>query len=185
MKVFINGGNQNYLSLFEGMEGVEITKNAPEADALVFTGGSDVNPELYGKECLPTTHYDDDRDLVDGRLYYTYPDKIRIGICRGAQFLHVMAGGKLNQHIEGHLGDHEVDAVLGEGITVTSTHHQSMDYDEVKGYLLAWSNWDKTSECIWHEEQKSFCFQPHPEFHGADSTRELFMVLLGHVGVLY
>lgn len=33
-----------------------------------------------------------------------------VGICRGAQFLNVMAGGKMIQHVEGHAihGTHEI-----------------------------------------------------------------------------
>jgi gamma-glutamyl-gamma-aminobutyrate hydrolase PuuD len=49
-----------------------------------------------------------------------------LGICRGAQFLHVMNGGKLWQDVDNHGATHSMK-VLGGSETidrVSSTHHQ-------------------------------------------------------------
>lgn len=52
-----------------------------------------------------------------------------LGICRGAQFLHVMNGGSLWQHLSNHTAPHGViDVETGEIFAVSSTHHQAMRY---------------------------------------------------------
>src|ERR1019366_1982428 len=77
----------------------------PEKIALiVFTGGHDVWPELYNENVCWNTYHSVERDLYEGRMFeqaqeYDIPC---VGICRGAQFLCVKAGGKLIQHSTGH-----------------------------------------------------------------------------------
>ncbi len=129
-------------------EGVEETLDA--LDALVFTGGSDVDPELYGEEPHPETfgihRLRDDAELalLRGALERDMPV---LGICRGIQVLNVALGGDLHQHLpevvghEGHKHDppgefneHEVEIepetrlarVLGDRTHVMSHHHQGL-----------------------------------------------------------
>lgn len=101
-----------------------------EADVVVFVGGSDVDPSTYDEEKLPTTSSSLDRDIVE-KTYYHKCVRLGVpmfGICRGAQFLHVMNGGKLWQHVDGHGGnDHDiVDHELGMVVSSTSLHHQML-----------------------------------------------------------
>jgi putative glutamine amidotransferase len=69
---------------------------------LVLTGGSDVNPELYGEARQPETDApDDERDaleksLLDEALARDLPV---LAICRGLQLLNVHHGGTLIQHL--------------------------------------------------------------------------------------
>ena len=72
-----------------------------EADLVVFGGGADISPELYGQEPLPQTYFDEDRDTHEIWAYNKcVTSKIPMfGICRGAQFLHAMNGGKLWQDV--------------------------------------------------------------------------------------
>ena len=108
------------------------------ADVVVFTGGSDVDPNIYGEQKHSTTHSDIKRDIMEQRIFiYCQENNIKmVGICRGSQFLTVMSGGKLVQHITNHAicGTHDIVArvrksatvVMLEHIEVTSTHHQMM-----------------------------------------------------------
>ncbi len=129
-------------------EGVEETLDA--LDGIVFTGGSDIDPELYGEEPHPETfgvhRQRDDAELalLRGALERDMPV---LGICRGIQVLNVGLGGDLHQHLpevvghEGHKHDppghflqHEVEIepetklaeVLGERTQVMSHHHQGL-----------------------------------------------------------
>lgn len=109
-------------------------KSFEEADLVVFTGGSDVNPELYGEVKHERTKFSQERDDTDLMAYMYCMERgiPMLGICRGAQFLHVMNGGKLWQHVTGHYGDHPMyDTVAKRQIAcVSSVHHQSIIHDK-------------------------------------------------------
>lgn len=63
------------------------------------------------------------------------------GICRGIQFLNVMAGGFMYQHIGNHAGpNHEVYFPYDKSIRrVTSTHHQLVGLP-TDAIPIAWSH---------------------------------------------
>lgn len=103
-------------------------KSPLEADLVVFTGGADVDPALYGEKAHPQTRFSASRDEADLKLYKVCLDNgiPMFGVCRGAQFLHVMNGGKLFQHVNNHNGDHSIYDVVGMRVInkVSSVHHQ-------------------------------------------------------------
>ncbi len=122
--------------------GVEETLDA--LDAVVFTGGSDLDPELYGEAAHPeTAGIVRMRDEAELELLRAAIDRDMpvLGICRGIQVLNVGLGGDLDQHLEGHRHDppgefiqHDVAIepdtrlaeMLGERTTVMSHHHQGL-----------------------------------------------------------
>ncbi len=108
--------------------GCEPADTIDEAELVVFLGGEDIDPALYGDHPHPTTNYNKDRDdrEVEIFLQCLALDIPMFGICRGMQFLHAMAGGKLYQNVSGHAGsDHGItDLETGERLTSTSLHHQ-------------------------------------------------------------
>jgi gamma-glutamyl-gamma-aminobutyrate hydrolase PuuD len=71
-------------------------------DALVLTGGPDVDPARYGEAPHPSTYgvvrADDDFEsaLAEAALVRSVPT---LAICRGIQILNVARGGTLHQHI--------------------------------------------------------------------------------------
>jgi putative glutamine amidotransferase len=72
-------------------------------DGLVFSGGSDLDPAIFGdRDVHPATYgIDDDRDAFEldlGRLAYERDVPV-MGICRGIQSLNVALGGTLHQHV--------------------------------------------------------------------------------------
>lgn len=109
-------------------------------DALVLTGGSDVDPALYGETALPDLRPDRARDLREMALLSVALDRgiPVLAICRGVQLLNVHRGGTLVQHLDGHPlgldGVHEVTlapgsvlhGVYGPTVAVNSLHHQAV-----------------------------------------------------------
>lgn len=102
--------------------------NLAEADLVVFTGGPDVNPELYGELPHSKTQFSKERDDIDTKLFVECLKKgiPMLGVCRGAQFLHVMNGGKLWQDVDGHGTSHSMRIFGSNEVIdrVSSTHHQ-------------------------------------------------------------
>ncbi len=168
-----------------------------EVDLLVFTGGHDVSPSFYGEKAHKTTSSDIHRDNMEKSYYHA---AIRhaipmVGICRGSQFLTVMNGGSLYQHVYEH-GRHEGHSITtngGEKYQVTSTHHQMMK-PKGKYELLAWaeglspsyesgggltltpkrSTLVKEPEVVWYPLIKSLAVQFHPEYMNEDSLGYLY-----------
>lgn len=104
--------------------------NVSGCQALLFGGGTDVNPEYYGDIPGKYTDVPDlQRDAFESRVFtigkqYNIP---MLGICRGSQFLNVMVGGSLAQHVDGHAGKrHDIITNDGRTIEVNSYHHQMM-----------------------------------------------------------
>lgn len=128
--VYIIGYSEEYSQMFKG-NGWEIVDTMIKADLIQFTGGEDVSPYLYGEELHPETRSNVNRDKKE-QLLFNLALKNNIpmaGICRGGQFLNVMCGGKMWQHIKNHAinGTHTVfDIHKKEYFQATSTHHQMM-----------------------------------------------------------
>lgn len=109
----------------------------PYADIVIFDGGADVSPSLYSEIPHYTTNTDMRRDEIETKIFHHYYGKACLaGICRGNQFLNVMLGGKLHQHLpelgKGHYPVHttvKVNAVninVPREFTTNSTHHQAV-----------------------------------------------------------
>lgn len=99
------------------------------ADLVVFTGGHDVNPKLYGQAAMAGTHFDDERDSADMAVYRECIDRRipMLGICRGAQLLWVTQGGTLYQDVDNHNeGEHEIVYYPdNKRYLASSVHHQA------------------------------------------------------------
>ncbi len=127
-------------ALFDGfaIQPISANKTPKNLDFIMFDGGSDVTPMLYGENLGKYTSCNPKRDILERFIfkhYYHTPTKY-IGICRGSQFLNVMMNGTLNQHIQDHGGFHRVDKtnidteldkyIPKEAFGVNSTHHQAV-----------------------------------------------------------
>jgi gamma-glutamyl-gamma-aminobutyrate hydrolase PuuD len=102
--------------------------NPRDVARLVFTGGADVTPALYGEESARGTSTVPRRDIYESITFQRAKmiGKPMVGICRGSQFLNVMAGGKLCQHLDNHGCWHDMETCDGQKFEVSSTHHQMM-----------------------------------------------------------
>lgn len=106
---------------------------------LVLTGGTDVDPSLYGAERHTLSDIADrERDAMEQRLLREALDRDLpvLAICRGMQLFNVIHAGTLSQHIEGHRAPHEVSIETGTRLAeifgtgsrqVNSRHHQTVD----------------------------------------------------------
>lgn len=159
-----------------------------KADLVVFAGGEDVNPIYYDEEAHPQTSFNTKRDEQDMLLYAHCLDKgiPMLGICRGAQFLWVMNGGKLYQHIDHHVGDHPMYDVRKKTTIdrVSSVHHQccirnsDIGAEVIAEASVAKERWrnktDKTVgtmadvEAFFIRDTCCLGIQGHPEYKGYD-----------------
>ena len=126
-------------------KGIEETLD--RLDGLLFSGGSDLDPELYGQEAHPETNgIVPERDRAEIALLRAALERDIpiLAVCRGSQVLNVALGGDLVQHLPeivgdekhkqtpGEFADHDVDLVtgtrvqeiLGDHAPVKSHHHQ-------------------------------------------------------------
>jgi putative glutamine amidotransferase len=126
-------------------EGVEETLDA--LDGLVFSGGGDLDPGLYGQEPHEETGgivTERDRGEVALLRAALERDMPVLAVCRGSQVLNVARGGDLVQHLPevvgdekhkhtpGVFADHDVELqgesrlarILGDRAPVKSHHHQ-------------------------------------------------------------
>jgi putative glutamine amidotransferase len=116
-------------------------------DGLIFSGGSDLDPSLYGQEAHPETKgVVPERDRAELALLRAALERDMpvLAICRGSQVLNVALGGDLVQHLPevvgherhkhtpGEFADHDVvieggtrlGSIVGEHAPVKSHHHQ-------------------------------------------------------------
>lgn len=182
-KIAIIGRDDLVSNMFKATEAVDITvlenplkeaENADKFDLVVFTGGSDVTPWLYGER--NTTSYNNlNRDIREILWFHRFMNTPKVGICRGGQFLFSASGGIMQQHIEGHGEGHKLNFGVwdpGIGNSVTSTHHQHMAHPRGDMSVLA-TSLDGKNEIVWCASTKSLCFQPHPEYDD-EICRKLF-----------
>lgn len=166
-------------------------------DALVVTGGADVDPGRYRAEPhRRTAGWREDRDAWETALLRAADEAglPTLGVCRGMQLMAVAAGGALHQHTPDLVGheDHSpggdtfgrtdvrtaegsrLRAVLGERVEAGCHHHQSVDTHP--GFEpVAWAA-DGSLEAM-ERPGPRFCVgvQWHPEV-GTDHT--LFAALV-------
>jgi len=155
-------------------------ENPAAFDLIMFTGGEDVSPALYGDDSpLNVCYYSTYRDAKESKVYQVaLKHGIKMtGICRGIQFLNVMNGGKMIHHLEGHAGSiHGMMTASGEEIYVNSLHHQ-MCLPGPDAVLVGWSS-TRLSDHYIGEHDKPV------EYDGAE-TEALIYPLTGCAGVQY
>lgn len=184
--------------LFRGV-GMKEANHIQDADIIVFNGGADIGTELYGENPIlnriPLKA--SQRDRVEREMFNLYPDKFKIGICRGAQFLNCLNGGTLWQDVDRHGMSHPmVDLRTGEKVMVTSTHHQMMrpaKHGEIIGIADEADHKDseldhypskkypddnRDTEIVWYQDTRSLCVQGHPEYVPGSHFAEYFFRLV-------
>lgn len=208
-KVFIQGKSFNSItaSVFRSQPQYEVVNNLADSDMVVWTGGEDIWPGLYGEEPMSGTYWSK-RDIsdVDAIEQAVKTEKFMVGICRGAQLLNVIPNkGRLWQDVDGHNGGHHraFDCVSGNWIIVNSVHHQMVRLTP-EAEILCWAaesvhrraqneswsrpkDWkadngivleqDKDIEAAWYPKTRSFLFQGHPEFGHPPTTKYFFGLL--------
>lgn len=158
-------------------------------DGILFTGGHDVSPELYGEKPVENVCSCKMRDNMEkfilGRTIET--NKPVLGICRGIQFINAALGGTLYQDLPTQYKSktdhhqkppydipvHSVDIVKDsplynclntEQIRVNSYHHQAVK-DVAPGLKVMATSEDGLVEGLYMPDQRFlWAIQWHPEF---------------------
>jgi GMP synthase-like glutamine amidotransferase len=192
-KILVLNGH-SYGSPVDGLGDVT-TKSAEFQDApeefklILFTGGEDITPMLYG-DTSPrgVCRYSMERDKFEIDIYELARkhDIKMTGICRGIQFLNVMAGGRMMHDITSHAGpNHLIMTPTGYSFMANSYHHQ-MVLPPSDAKIVGWSasrlsrsyigNADlkveyhgKENEVVIYPRIKAFGVQYHPEVMKRDS----------------
>lgn len=94
VKTFVVGPSKGYARFIKGCVFVD---KMEDAQVVVFTGGEDINPRLYGCKKHETTWYTDSRDKFEVEAYKRVrPDQLIVGICRGLRNMAHVKGGELS-----------------------------------------------------------------------------------------
>lgn len=179
-------------------------------DGFLFTGGPDINPELYGEPVRPGCEA-----LCDPRDRFELPlmercleaDKPLLGICRGMQLLNTVLGGTLCQDLPAEQPSpvvHKMEApydrvvhdvnilentplhkLLGvSSIGVNSSHHQAVNCLSTDLQVMARAT-DGIVESVWMPSRPMvWATQWHPErlYHQDDASRRIFAALIAASG---
>jgi len=159
----------------------DVTAALDGVDALLMTGGGDVDPSSYDAEADPmTSRVDPKRDLHDIALVRAAVERElpTLAICRGSQILNVALGGTLVQHIDGHFdleryneSAHEVSVepgtslakILGDEVAgVNTLHHQAVADPASAACIVARAS-DGTVEALEVNGGRALGVQWHPE----------------------
>ena len=149
-----------------GLQPVEMDALFPRLDGILLTGGSDLDPALFGG--IPHAEVydiDPERDLLELTLARAAASagKPFLGICRGIQAINVALGGTLFTHIPDQLPgalkhDYYPDiprntlahavrleagtrlaGILGEQTQVNSLHHQGIEKTAPPLKAIGWA----------------------------------------------
>ena len=192
------GGLPVMLPLAE--DGEDIRQLLTLCDGLLFPGGQDVSPELYGEEALPACgELCLARDRMEKPLLLAAmeADRAVLGICRGLQLINAVLGGTLHQDLptqrpsscDHHMAApydraaHPVslrgplEACLGAGeIGVNSCHHQGIQNLAPELSVMAQAP-DGLAEAIYMPGRRFlWAVQWHPEFSQKvdENSRRIF-----------
>lgn len=152
---------------------------------IILHGGEDISPSIYNQKV----------GLAHASNVPSWRDKVEIafahkavelgipifGICRGAQLMCSLLGGKLWQHVNNHAGSGHKFVFEGKEYDTNSYHHQMMIPTaemEVVGHTpvpLSKYKWgecqDEAIECnepepeiVLHRPSKTLMIQGHPEW---------------------
>ena len=195
--VIASNGSQAYIDFLNKRFDVtilDVQQTEIKPDLILFTGGADVSPSIYGESVGKFTSVNNRRDKIEQDMYYRFRNIPKLGICRGSQFLTAMSGGKLIQHVTGHaIGTTHRISVNAEKLgmrdyryDITSTHHQMMypynlhaDKFELIGYSYMFESLEYLNgknenievipeflepEIVYYNKTKALAIQGHPEF---------------------
>lgn len=109
-----------------------------QSSLIIFSGGEDINPQIYGEENL-FSHFNTSRDRIELHILERAleDNKKILGVCRGHQLINAYLGGKLIQDLNHskfyHAGYHNLEILKDDSVVnkfffdgVNSLHHQGV-----------------------------------------------------------
>jgi putative glutamine amidotransferase len=138
MKIYVIGSSIGYARWMLDVLNATLTDKMEDSDLVVLTGGADIDPMFYGEnkgKYTSTYAQRDDYEFAEINKAIDLNKKI-VGICRGMQWLTIINGGKLIQHIN-HPGSHKIKLYNNNEVIVNSMHHQMcFPYDITTKYKI-------------------------------------------------
>ncbi len=171
MENYIGASEQSGFLVFTDFSAIEA---AEKCDAVLFTGGGDLNPNLYGEEITLSAGIDDKRDKDEYEYLdaFSKANKPIFGICRGVQVINVYFGGSLYQHIgdDHKSGSHNIniiknsfmDKAYPDGMRSNSSHHQAVK-KLAPGFKISAISDEGIIEAIENPQKNIYATQFHPE----------------------
>lgn len=185
-----------------------VKEHIERLDGIIFTGGPDSDPALYGEKPIlklgSTAPIRDVTESIYFKLAYA-KDMPIIGICRGMQLMNILLGGSVwqdqpsqfpgitnhDQREPNYIPTHKIDIVEDsplsawyDGLTeleVNSFHHQVLKKVADGVEVIARSQGEEIIEAI-YVPKKKFCygFQWHPETlrNGKEEQNRIFEQLV-------
>ena len=167
------------------------------ADAVILTGGHDVNPLIYGEELQKGIQgISNERDAFDLKLIEETikANKPMLGICRGMQLINAYLGGTLYQDIYKanvaklehvsfdtlSVGAHHITikeqsflhrATGLKKMLVNTEHHQAVK-DVAEGFKVTAKSSDGIIEAMEDVHRKIYLVQFHPEAMAVNNNGE-------------
>lgn len=213
-RIFLNHSYLDAIRHFGGIPVVlpsegnddELEYLASQCDGILFTGGMDIEPALYGEEKWnDTVSTTPDRDRSESLIFRLAEERDLpiLGICRGIQMMNVYFGGTLYQDIPTQAPSkvtHSMGTCLNrlchnciiepgtplhtligrDKIEVNSFHHQSVK-DVAPGFAVMGRCEDGIIEAIWNPHKRFlWAVQWHPEriWDLEDSSASLFRAFI-------
>lgn len=160
-------------------------------DGVLLTGGTDVDPDVYGADRHPEVlALEPERDKLEIALYRNARDSnvAVLGVCRGLQLMNIAHGGTLHQHVPEH-SRYDVDhatavhgvrfvpgsalaGLYGDDLHVNSLHHQAVD-QLGDGLTITARSDDGVIEGL-ELDSRAIAVQWHPELLDGRDTDPLF-----------
>ncbi|MCI0562399.1 MAG: gamma-glutamyl-gamma-aminobutyrate hydrolase family protein [Nitrososphaera sp.] len=198
----IYGSSNRFDSFFKDTRSTlsYVTFSPKPGDAVLFHGGQDIWPGLYGETPIKQCHTKNIliRDQAEIRIMEECLERNipMIGICRGAQLMCVFAGGSLFQHLNNHTNNNH-GLVTSDNQQIPHApgdHHQIMRPGVGNTCVwtpLAWTK-DRIStetmagpeapvpedyevdwelEVVYFDAIRGLAIQPHPEWGIGETMR--------------
>lgn len=163
-----------FADFFPDLEVISAVKNSKEYkayDLVIFTGGEDIEPSIYGRE-NKYSMTNKGRDIIEKdalRHYFVNTTAKIIGVCRGHQLINACFGGDLYQDLYykgiNHGGVHGFDILMPTAFIpkrVNSMHHQGVF--NLGSDFRALATYKGISECAVKTDNRIITVQWHPEF---------------------
>ena len=184
-----------FIAPYTELEGV--SELVAMADAVILTGGHDVNPLVYGEELQKGIQgISNERDAFDLKLIEETikANKPMLGICRGMQLINAYLGGTLYQDIYKanvaklehvsfdtlSVGAHHITireqsflhrATGLKKMLVNTEHHQAVK-DIAEGFKVTAKSSDGIVEAMEDVHRKIYLVQFHPEAMAVNNNGE-------------
>jgi gamma-glutamyl-gamma-aminobutyrate hydrolase PuuD len=155
-------------------------------DAIILSGGNNVNPKLYQSDQELSEVYDI-RDKTEFSLisYCIEKEIPLLGVCRGMFIINTFFNGSLTHNVKGHVcSEHPImfqdyTDIFGTQGCVNSYHNQAIYPNNLAESLVPFAHAnDGSIEAIKHSQYHIHGLMWHPERNGNGSTTQKFIRMI-------